>query len=160
MHTRNAVSFDRERLEAFMDVLERVAAGDTQAKLAISPEHDELDAMAFGINVVADELRFAHARITASERVKAEELREALAHLGGVAMLDVLTGSLAHEIPQPLTAAMTNAAAALHLLPSSEAASSDPASELRDTLNDILSETKRAADVVERMRSLIRKSAT
>ena len=156
MHTRNAVSFDRERIEAFIDVLERLAAGDTQAKLPISPEHDELDAMAFGVNVLADELRFAHTRITASERVKAEELREALAHLGRVAMLDVLTGSLAHEITQPLTAAMTNAAAALHLMSDQGSSGRD----LRDTLNDILSETRRAGDVVQRMRALLKKGAT
>jgi signal transduction histidine kinase len=155
MHELSGFHVDRDRLHAFIETLEKLAAGDTQSKLSISSNHDELDAIAFGINVLADELRWVHARMTASERIKAEELRDALAHLGRVAMLDVLTGSLAHEITQPLTAAMTNAAAALLLLPDEPPQNGD----LRDTLNDILSETKRAGDVVQRMRALLKKGA-
>ncbi|HUL72731.1 MAG TPA: ATP-binding protein [Vicinamibacterales bacterium] len=153
---RPAPSFDRDRIRVLLEKLERLAAGDTETTLAISTVHDELDAIAFGINVLADELRWAHARITASEREKAEELRGALAHLGRVSMLDALTGSLAHDVNQPLTAAATNAVAALHLL------GADPPRlrELRGALNDIVSETKRAGDIVQRMRALLKRGST
>src|SRR5262245_8375636 len=110
------LTFARERIRALLDTLERLAAGDTHASLEVSAAHDELDAIAFGINVLADELRWAHARITEAERVKADALRAELAHLGRVRMIDPLSGSFAHEINQPLTAVMANAEAALRLL--------------------------------------------
>src|SRR5262245_57428585 len=55
--------------------LERLAGGDTDVRVDISPLHDELDALAFGINVVADELRWAHRKMTDDERQRAERLR-------------------------------------------------------------------------------------
>jgi hypothetical protein len=61
--------FARERVRDLLDRLERLAAGDTQTDLPISPLHDELDAIAFAVNSLVSELRFAHARITESERV-------------------------------------------------------------------------------------------
>jgi two-component system sensor kinase FixL len=139
-----SVSFDRQRVAVLLEKLERLASGDTQESLEISPAHDELDAIAHGINVLADELRWAHARIT-----------EELAHLGRVTMLDALTGSLAHEINQPLTAVMANTEAALRLMASQPPRIGD----LHETLNEILSDNKRAADVVRRMRTLLRKGA-
>src|SRR6185503_6267484 len=144
------LSFARDRIHDLLRQLESLAAGETETGLPISPRHDELDAIVFGINVLADELRWAHARITESERAKADVLRDELAHLGRVAMLDVLAGSLAHEINQPLTGATANAAAALLLL------NSDPPRlrELRGTLNDIVNDSRRAAAVVHNMRTL------
>ena len=75
-------------------------------------------------------------------------LREELAHLGRVTMLDALTGSLAHEINQPLTAVMANAEAALRLL----TAQPPRLADLRETLNEVLTDNRRAGDVVRRMR--------
>jgi two-component system sensor kinase FixL len=62
-----------DRIEAFLDRLERLAGGDTQIVLPISPLHDELDAIAHGINVVGGELRWAHNRMIETERAKANE---------------------------------------------------------------------------------------
>jgi two-component system, LuxR family, sensor kinase FixL len=286
---QSELRFRKDRVDALLHTLERLAAGDTQTSPDISPRHDELDAIAFGINVLADELKWAHARITESERVKADELRERalrrsdanfatafhsnpcamtitrlsdgrfqdvnqsferqtgfrrdevigrtveefgmwidpddlaavasavvsggrlnnfevrfrtksgapatcvysadiitfggepcvlavglditdrknseiqaaklreeLAHLGRVTMLDALTGSLAHEINQPLTAVMANAEAALRFI----AAEPPRLRELRETLDEIVSANKRAGEVVRRMRTLLKKSAT
>jgi two-component system sensor kinase FixL len=151
-----AVRLTAERVHQLLERLERLAAGDTNTTLELSPLHDELDAIAHGINVLADELRWAHGRITQSERAKADELREALAHLGRVGMLDVLAGSLAHDINQPLTAATTNAAAAMRQL----AKDQPPLDEVRRTLADVVHESKRAGEIVHRMRTLLKKSAT
>ena len=152
---RSPLSFARDRVRELTERLERLAAGETETGLPISPHHDELDAIVFGINVLAEELRWAHARITESERATADQLREGLAHLGRVATLDVLAGSLAHEINQPLTAAMANTEAALNLV----AARPVPLGDLRETLADILSDNRRASDVVERMRTLLKRSS-
>lgn len=149
-----------ERVRDFLDVLERLAAGDTVAHLPISDHHDELDAIAFGVNALVDELRFAHARITECERKDAETqataLRDELAHLGRVTMLDALTGSLAHELNQPLTAVMANTEAAIRMVQAQPL----PLQDLRETLSDILNDNKRAGDVVWRMASMLKKGAS
>src|SRR5262245_460915 len=79
--------------------------------------------------------------------LQAAGLREELAHLGRVTMLDALTGSLAHEINQPLAAMMANTEASLRMLSIRPL----PERELRDTLNELLSDNRRAGDVMQRM---------
>jgi two-component system sensor kinase FixL len=153
---RSELSFDRDRVAALLEKLERLAAGDTQTSLDISPAHDQLDAIAYGINVLADELRWVHARVTESERGRADALREELAHLGRVTMVDALTGSLAHEINQPLTAVAANADAALHLLE----AQPPRLHELRKALAEIMADNRRVGDVLRRVRLLLKKGVT
>jgi PAS domain S-box-containing protein len=279
------LSFDRDRIQALLDRLEAMAAGETQTGLPISPRHDELDAIAHGINVLAGELRWAHERMVEAERAKADQVREEalrlsdanfatafhfnpcamtitrvsdgrfldvnasfermtgfdradvigrtiqefglhvdpddlasiraeigsgfssrevrfsnkqgvsvtavcsaeivmfgggpcvlgvgldvterrhaetqaaklrdeLAHLGRVSMLEALAGSLAHEIKQPLTAVMAHAETGLLLL----AVRPPRLPELRDVLDDIVRDNKRAADVVRHLRTLLKKS--
>jgi signal transduction histidine kinase/CheY-like chemotaxis protein len=62
-------------VSALLRTLERLAGGDTDARVDVSPLHDELDAIAFGINVVADEWRWANRKMTDAERQRAEALR-------------------------------------------------------------------------------------
>ena len=78
LDSRYDVSFAADRVTDLLDRLERLVAHDQQARLQISPAHDELDAIAFGINALADELRWIYARLTDAERAKAEALREEL----------------------------------------------------------------------------------
>jgi len=87
---------------------------------------------------------------------KASMLQDELTHLNRVGMLSALTGALAHEINQPLAAVRINTEAAQLLL------SACPSSigELRDTLNDIQSDNRRAGDVLQRVRALLKKEAT
>ena len=70
--------------------------------------------------------------------------------------LAALTGSLAHEINQPLAAIMTNAQAATRLI----AAPVPDLVELRAALADIVSDNQRAAEVVRRLRTLLRKDTS
>jgi two-component system sensor kinase FixL len=76
-----------------------------------------------------------------------------MAHIGRVSALGELTASLAHELNQPLTAILNNAYVAQHLL----AADVVNVEELRDILNDVIADDKRAADVIRRLRQLLRK---
>jgi two-component system sensor kinase FixL len=75
------------------------------------------------------------------------------AHLLRVSALGELAGSLAHEINQPLTAILSNVQAARHYL-ESETLDRD---ELRETLADIAADGLRAAGIVGRIRSLVKK---
>ena len=79
--------------------------------------------------------------------------RQEVAHLMRVSVLGELSGAIAHEINQPLAAVRTNAETGLDLL----AASEPDIDEIRDTLQDILHDNRRAGDVVQRLRSLLKK---
>jgi C4-dicarboxylate-specific signal transduction histidine kinase len=74
-------------------------------------------------------------------------------HLTRVSVLGELSGSIAHEINQPLTAILSNAQAALHLL----AQKAPDLAEVRDALEDIVHEDNRAGEVIRRLRNLLKK---
>lgn len=88
----------------------------------------------------------------AAEREAAEQ-RQEVAHLMRVSVLGELSGAIAHEINQPLTAVQTNAETGLDLL----AERSPDLAEVRDVLEDIVHDNRRASDVIERLRSMLRK---
>jgi len=84
---------------------------------------------------------------------EAARLRDELAHLSRVAMLGELSGSLAHELNQPLTAILSNAQAAQRFL----AQSPPRVDKLAEILIDIVKSDHRAGAVIQRLRSLLRK---
>jgi PAS domain S-box-containing protein len=79
--------------------------------------------------------------------------RQEVAHLMRVSVLGELSGAIAHEVNQPLTAILSNAQAMLHML---EQKSPDLA-EIREIVQDIIREDSRAGEVVQRLRTLLRK---
>jgi PAS domain S-box-containing protein len=79
--------------------------------------------------------------------------RQELAHLMRVAVLGELSGSIAHEINQPLTAILSNAQAALHLL----GQKSPDLEDIRGALEEIVHEDNRAGEVIHRLRHLLKK---
>jgi signal transduction histidine kinase len=82
-----------------------------------------------------------------------EELRHELARAGRVTALGQLATALAHELSQPLSAILRNAEAAeLHL----QRATPD-LDELRAMIVDIHKDDRRAGEVIDRMRALIRR---
>jgi len=90
-----------------------------------------------------------------AEREVQERQRE-LAHLGRVATLGELSGTLAHELSQPLTAMLTNAEAAQRML----AHKPIDIPEVREILGDIVRQITRAAEVIRRLRALFKKGET
>jgi len=87
------------------------------------------------------------------EEVEARQHREELAHVTRLAMMGELTTSLAHEINQPLTAILSNAEAAQRFL----SQASPDISEVRQILEDIVRDDRRANDVVRKVRALVKK---
>ena len=81
------------------------------------------------------------------------ERRGELAHLSRVTMLGELSGSLAHELNQPLTAILSNAEAAEHYL----AEATPDLAQVREILADIVAEDERAGEVIRRLRMLLKK---
>ena len=79
--------------------------------------------------------------------------RNEMAHLSRVTMLGELSGSLAHEINQPLAAILSNAQAAQQFLKEDVF----DVNELRHVLAEIVAEDKRAGEVIRHVRLLFRK---
>jgi C4-dicarboxylate-specific signal transduction histidine kinase len=81
------------------------------------------------------------------------EAQMALAHANRVTTMGQLTASITHEVNQPITAAITYALAARRWL------SAEPPNfrEVDDTLSLIVKEGRRAGEVVERVRALVKK---
>jgi len=95
---------------------------------------------------------FANALARKQGELEAQRLRQDLTHIGRVSALGELTASLAHELNQPLAAILSNAQAAERLL----AAVAVP-EEVREILRDIVTDDRRASDVIRRLRALVKK---
>ena len=82
------------------------------------------------------------------------DMQSALAHANRITTMGQLTASIVHEVKQPITATATGAEAALRWLdrqpPNLE--------EARQIVADIVKDSHRAGDVIDRMRDLIKKA--
>jgi len=112
-------------------------------------------------HVVRDEsggIEFVGALTDITQRKQAEEaLRQAqadLAHVSRVTTMGELTASLAHEVNQPITAAVTDANACLRWL----TRDAPDVEEARAAASRIVKDAMRAADIVSRIRLLFQKS--
>ena len=92
-----------------------------------------------------------------TERKAAElEIRRTqneLAHATRMSVLGELAASMAHELNQPLAAILSNAQAARRFL----AAPEPDMQEIREILDDIVRDDKRAGDVIHHMRAMVQK---
>ena len=79
--------------------------------------------------------------------------RDEMVHLSRVTTLGELSGSIAHELTQPLSAILSNAQAAQRVLASGDT----NLAEQRHILDDIVSEDKRAIEVIRRLRLWLKK---
>ena len=108
-----------------------------------------------GVSYVLDltERKRAEAEAHESER-RYREVQVELAHANRVTTMGQLTASIAHEVNQPIAAAVTNAQVALRWLgrrpPDLE--------EVREALDCIVRDGNRAGDVIARIRALIKKA--
>src|SRR6202008_2627537 len=98
-----------------------------------------------------------------TERKRAEEARDRLrqleadlAHMNRVNTMGELTASLAHEIKQPIGAAVTNAEACMRLLHRDQ----PDIDEARAAALEMAKDAKRAADIIDRVRSLFQKGTS
>ena len=110
-----------------------------------------------GVSFVLDltERKRAEAEARESERRYRETLME-LAHANRVTSMGQLTASIAHEVNQPITAAVINAEAALRWL----SAQPPDLEEVREALGHIVEDGTRAGNVIGGIRALIRKAPT
>lgn len=99
--------------------------------------------------------RRSQAALRESE-TRADEQRRELAHLGRVALVGELSTALAHEMKQPLAAIMANVSVGQRLLQADGSATA----QLREILDDIASDDRRARDVIDHLRDLVKKNGS
>ena len=104
-----------------------------------------------GSNIDITELKHAEA-----ERQRFHQLEADLAHTNRVSMMGELAASLAHEIKQPIAAALTDAKSCLRWL---QRDTPDIAEGCQAALR-MINDTTRAAEVIDRVRSLYRRDTS
>jgi PAS domain S-box-containing protein len=112
------------------------------------------------LNASGDLVEFVGISADVTERKRAEEERERLreaqahfAHINRVTTMGELTASLAHEVNQPIAAAVTNANSCLHWL-EGDIPNLDKA---RAAAMRIVKDGRRAAEIISRIRLLFQK---
>jgi signal transduction histidine kinase len=126
---------------ALLWVAYKFRVGQLERRLKLSEENSRL----YG------ELRQRDAE---SERLR-QELAD-LARLNRVSTMGELTASLAHEIKQPIGAAVTNASACVRLLDRDQ----PDLPEAREAALEMAKDARRAAHIIDRVRSLYRKTSS
>lgn len=116
-----------------------------------------MHAVAHAMRDQDDELEYMAAVQDVTQRRLSEEalakIRSELAHVSRVTTLGALTASIAHEVNQPLSGITTNASTCLRML-DAEPPNVDGA---RETVKRTIRDSRRAADVITRLRALFSK---
>ena len=90
------------------------------------------------------------------ERERLRQLEADLAHINRVSMMGELAASLAHEIKQPIAAAVINAKACVRWL----RRDAPDIAEASEAASRMVNDATRAADILDRVRSLYRRDTT
>ena len=90
-----------------------------------------------------------------AERERLRQLQAELAHTNRVSMLGEFAASLAHDIKQPITAAVTDARTSLRWLQRNP----PEIREARETVARVVNAVNRAAEIIDHLRSLYKKGA-
>ena len=154
---------DRVRREVFLERPEEGSHFDVEFRLVL-PDGTMRYVRSTGHpvrNASGDVVEYIGTSIDVTERKRAEEERERLrqaqedlAHVNRVTTMGELTASLAHEVNQPIAAALTDAAACLRWL----TRDNPDVEEARMSASRIVKDATRAADIISRIRLLFQKS--
>jgi C4-dicarboxylate-specific signal transduction histidine kinase len=97
--------------------------------------------------------------VDATERVRARDMLQKVqaefAHAARISILGELTASIAHEVNQPLAAIATNGEAGLRWL----SRDTPDLNEVRDLLKRVVADSRRAAEIITRVRGMATRSA-
>ncbi|MEG9436011.1 PAS domain S-box protein [Edaphobacter sp. HDX4] len=116
--------------------------------------HLVLDSSGEVVEVVGTDIDITDRKRAEEERERLRQLEAELAHINRVTTMGELTASLAHEVNQPIAAAMTNANTCVRWL----AGEKPNIEEAREAAKRITKDASRAAEIISRIRLLFKKS--
>ena len=123
----------------------RKDGSEVPVEIGLSPIHTSKGLLVLASIVDITERKLAE--------LEAARQRHDLAHLARVTALGELSSSLAHELTHPLTAILSNAQAAQRFLAHDDV----DLDEVREILNDIVTQDQRAGEVIHRLRLMLKK---
>ena len=123
----------------------RKDGSEVPVEIGLSPIHTSKGLLVLASIVDITERKLAE--------LEAARQRHDLAHLARVTALGELSSSLAHELTHPLTAILSNAQAAQRFLADDDV----DLDEVREILNDIVTQDQRAGEVIHSLRLMLKK---
>ena len=133
----------------------RIVLPDGGIKHLHSISHPVMDESGQIIEVVGTLMDVTERTRAKQERERLRQLQADLAHINRVTTMGELTASLAHEIKQPMTAALTDARTCLRWLRRDE----PDVSEAREAASRLVIDVSRAAEIISRISLLFKKAA-
>jgi len=133
----------------------RLVLPDGTVKHIEATSHPLLDATGEVVEYVGTAVDVTERKRAEHERERLRQLETELAHINRVSIMGELTASLAHELNQPITAAITDANACLRWL------KREPPEvlEAREAAMSMVGDGTRAAEIIQRVRSFYKKDA-
>jgi PAS domain S-box-containing protein len=135
-----------------LDAEFRIQLPDLNVKYIRSLGHPVLDAFGEVTQMIGVIMDVTESRQAEQEHERLRQELAHLSHLNRVSTIGELTASLAHEIKQPIGAAVTNAQACLRFLDGDRL----NLVEAREAALEMASDAMRAAEIIDRVRSLYR----
>src|SRR5258708_632499 len=105
------------------------------------------------VEVVGTQLDVTERKLAEEERERLRQLQADLAHINRVSTMGELTASLAHEVKQPISAAVTNAKTCMRWLGRDE----PDVAEAREAASRLVKDAMRAADIISKVSLLFKK---
>jgi len=148
---------DRTFLEkVHCDVEFRVVKPDGTIKHIHAIGHPVLSPSGDLVQVLGTMVDVTERKLADEARERLRQLEADLAHINRVSTMGELTASLAHEIKQPIGAAVTNADACMRLLEPDQ----PNLPEAREAALEMTKDARRAAEIIDRVRSLYQKGSS
>jgi len=133
----------------------RTVLPDGSTKYVRSVGHPVFNASSELVEFVGTGMDITERRQAEKERERLRQVQADLAHINRATTMGELTASLAHEINQPIAAAVTDARTCLRWLSREE----PDLGEARESAERIVKAVTRAADIIGRLRQLFKKGA-
>jgi PAS domain S-box-containing protein len=133
----------------------RTVLPDGSTKYLRSVGHPVFSATGELVEFVGTAMDITERRQAEKERERLRQVQADLAHINRATTMGELTASLAHEINQPIAAAVTDARTCLRWL----AREQPDIAEARETAARMVKAVTRASDIISRLRQLFKKGA-
>jgi len=160
IHPEDRAAFNQEveratREGSDFEVDFRTVLPDGSTKYVHSVGHPVFSASGELVEFVGTGMDVTERRQAEKERERLRQIQADLAHINRATTMGELTASLAHEINQPIAAAMTDARTCLRWL----AREQPDLGEARESAARMVKAITRASDIVTRLRQLFKKGA-